>query len=273
MKVFVFDPTCCNGCYACQLACKDETVGNDWSPYSKPQPDTGQFWCGLEEIVHGQQPKVKVEYRLHMNAHSDAFLEKAGDAAYRTEEGFVILDPEKSKGRRDLVDERPGGVWWNEELQIPQKCTGCQHLVEEGELPHCVDHCPTGALSFGESDEVDLANAVPAEEGGIFYYKNLPGLFIAGDVWDPVPNEVVEGAKVELKAAENERTIAETVTDGFGDFWFRKLEPGEYHVVVRADGYEPMERDVYLDKSLNIGDFPLEPEVEDDEDEEQEEAA
>lgn len=268
MKVFVFDSAKCNGCYACQLACKDETVGNDWPPYSKSQPDTGHFWCGIEEIVHGQQPKVRVGYRLHMNTHSDAFLEKAGDAAYRTEDGFVILDPEKAAGRRDLVDGQPGGVYYNEQLGIAQKCTGCAHLVEQGELPHCVDHCPTEALTFGERDKIDLSECVPAEEGGIFYYKNLPGLFIAGEVWDPAPNEIIGNAKITLKDG-NGKWIAETITDGFGDFWFRKLEPGDYQIVVRADGFEPVVKDVHLDKSLNIGDFPMQPKKEEEEEEQE----
>ena len=256
MKVFVFDSSKCNGCHNCQLACKDEHVGNEWAPFAKPQPEFGQFWCGIEEIVHGQTPKVRVEYRLKRNAHSEAFLQKAGDAAYRDKNGFVILDPEKSKGRKDLVDEVPGGVYWNEELGIPQKCTGCAHLVNVGELPHCVDHCPTGALSFGDEAEMDLSSCVPAEEGGNFYYKNLPGLFIAGEVWDPEINEIIEGAKVELRDAGG-ATVGETQTDGFGDFWFRKLQPGLYRVVIKATGFERVDKDVELEKSLNIGDFPL----------------
>ena len=60
MKVFAIDLSVCNGCYCCQIACKDEHVANDWTPYAKPQPDTGQFWLGLTEQVRGQVPKVKV---------------------------------------------------------------------------------------------------------------------------------------------------------------------------------------------------------------------
>ena len=36
MKAFVIDVSKCNGCYCCQIACKDENVGNDWTPYAKP---------------------------------------------------------------------------------------------------------------------------------------------------------------------------------------------------------------------------------------------
>ncbi len=53
-KVLIIDVTRCNGCYNCQIACKDEHVGNDWTPYAKPQPDTGQFWmkvCKQKNLV------------------------------------------------------------------------------------------------------------------------------------------------------------------------------------------------------------------------------
>ena len=43
-KVFAIDVAKCNGCYGCQIVCKDEHCGNDWRPYAAPQPETGQFW-------------------------------------------------------------------------------------------------------------------------------------------------------------------------------------------------------------------------------------
>ena len=62
MKVFVIDVDLCVGCYACQFVCKDEHVGNDWSPIAKPQPDTGQFWMRLDEHIRGTVPKVEMHY-------------------------------------------------------------------------------------------------------------------------------------------------------------------------------------------------------------------
>ena len=48
-KAFVIDVAKCSGCYNCQLACKDEHAENDWMPYAKAQPLTGQFWCRVTE--------------------------------------------------------------------------------------------------------------------------------------------------------------------------------------------------------------------------------
>ena len=61
-KVFVIDVGICNGCYSCQIACKDEHVGNDWAPIAKSQPNTGHFWMFLEEHIRGTVPKVKMHY-------------------------------------------------------------------------------------------------------------------------------------------------------------------------------------------------------------------
>ena len=85
-KTFIFDAAKCNGCRNCQLACKDEHVDNEWLPYSKPQPDTGQFWTRIEERIRGQVPKVKIAYIMHMCQHCDG-------APYMVESGsFKTVD-------------------------------------------------------------------------------------------------------------------------------------------------------------------------------------
>lgn len=263
MKVFVFDIARCNGCHNCQIACKDEHCGNDWAPIAAPQPDTGHFWLKVESIEHGQAPKVKMEYRPLMCNHcaSAACMFDAEDCVYRRDDGLVVIDPQKARGRKDLVDACPyGRIYWNEELQIPQKCTGCAHLVDEGGVPHCVDLCATGALRFGEESDFteELQNAevlASPGAGARVYYLNLPKLFIGGEVWDPEEDEIIEGARVTLSSSGGE--VLAVASDGFGDFWFKRLEPGDYELRIEAEGYEPVERSIQLTKSLNVGDFPL----------------
>ena len=65
-NVMLIDVGKCNGCHNCQIACKDEHCGNDWSPIAKPQPLTGQFWHKVEDKVRGQVPKVKVVYEHYL---------------------------------------------------------------------------------------------------------------------------------------------------------------------------------------------------------------
>lgn len=266
MKVFIFDSAKCNGCYGCQLACKDEHCGNDWSPYAKSQPETGHFWMSLKETEHGQIPKVKIEYKPIFCQHcDDAPCITAGNGAvYKREDGLVIIDPVKAQGNYDLVKSCPyGAIYWNTELEIAQKCTGCAHLIDKGEQPRCVDFCSTGGLLFGEEeifvDEIAKAELLQPELGTKprVYYSNLPKLFISGEVWDPVKDLIIKGAKVTLTDA-NDYT-AQTTTDGFGDFWFKKLEAGNYTLSIEAEGFVSKKvENIDLRKSLNIGDFPLE---------------
>ena len=266
-KAFVIDVAKCNGCYNCQLACKDEHCGNDWTPYAKPQPDIGQFWTKLRENVCGTIPKVKVHYIAEMCNHCarpGCLAACPKGAIYKRDDGFVIIDPEKCVGCGACQAACPyDAIYKNEELGICQKCTGCAHLLDNGYAqPRCVEACPTDALRFGEEEE--LAELIRGAEvrkpetgmGPRVYYRNIPGQFIAGTVYDPVEKEVIIGAKC---IAVSGGKMLECVTDEFGDFWFRDLAVGKYDVSISAKGFVTRSfAGVDTEKCVNLGDIPLE---------------
>lgn len=245
-KVFIFDHNKCNGCRNCQLACKDEHVDNQWLPYAQAQPDTGQFWNHLDETVRGSVPKVKVTYTLHMCQHCDnaPCIAAAPEAIYQREDGLVIIDPIKAQGVLGLVEACPyGAIYYNDALGVAQKCTGCAHLVDAGEIPHCVDVCPHEAIRFGDESDfaAEIAAAVPlmperASDKPRVYYLNAPKRFIGGIVVDLEEDEVVIGATITL---ENTQTgdVQAIKTDEFGDFWFEHIDAAPYRVYVEAEGY------------------------------------
>lgn len=254
MKAMVIDLACCNGCYNCQLACKDEHCGNDWSPIAKPQPKTGSFWCRVDETERGRVPVVKVSYVPRFFDADDRLVAEAPECAYRREDGVVILDPEKSAGRRDLVDKFEG-VYWNEELGIPQKCTMCAHLLDGGwDVPRCVDVCATGALRFGDIEDFgdELKDAFQFEEGSRFYYLNMPKRWIAGSVIDREEDEVVIGATVTVYDKEG-NVVAGAETDEFGDFNIEEFEKKPYRVTIECPAYDPIE----IDADCTSGDVVL----------------
>lgn len=259
MKAFLIDVAKCNGCHNCQISCKDEHCGTSWMPYAAEQPMTGQFWCKIDEKVRGTVPVVRVTYTPIMCGHCEdapCMAVAKNGAVYRREDGLVVIDPEKAKGQKTIFDACPmGAVYWNEELELPQKCTGCAHLLDDGwKEPRCVDACPTGALSFGEESELDLEGAELLPElsglGARVWYRNLPKRFIAGCIVDFEAREVVIGAKVVLLDEAGDE-VASVETDEFGDFMFDQYEAGEY--VIRING-----RDIVADvteKDLNLGDI------------------
>jgi tetrathionate reductase subunit B len=269
MKVFVIDLSICNGCYSCQIACKDEHVGNDWTPYAKPQPDTGQFWVKLLEEVRGTVPKVKVAYRPHLCMHCDeapCIPACRRNAIYKRDDGIVIIDPEKCAGHRNCIDACPYGViYFNEDLNIAQKCTGCAHLLDSGwSKPRCADVCPTEAIKFGEESEFTDLIAGGAEvispELGLkprVYYLNIMKRFVAGTVYDPEQKEVVIGAICTLTDTRSGEELTVS-TDNFGDFWFKGLpEDAGYDLKIEKHGIVKTFHDIRTEKDVNLGDIPL----------------
>jgi tetrathionate reductase subunit B len=270
-KVFVIDITKCNGCHNCQIICKDEHVVNDWTPIAKPQPDIGQFWIELTERVRGTVPKVKVAYRPHLCMHCDKApcIESClvEGALYKREDGLVIVDPVKCTGCRACIDACPYDrvLWFNEDLNIAQKCTGCAHLLDDGWTePRCADACPTEALRL--MDEADAKELMAKAEvwrpelkdkvQPRVYYIGLPKKFIAGTVYDPKAEEVIIGATCTLKAKAGKTLTAET--DAYGDFWFEGIDDGVYDLEIKSGakvktfaGLDTTELDI------NLGDIPL----------------
>ena len=266
-KVFTVDVARCNGCYTCHTACKDEHVDNDWSPYAMQQPEIGQFWINVKEIVKGTVPKVKSSYIPELCNHckKPACLSACTvGAIVKREDGIVIIDPEKCTGCNNCAAVCPyGAIYKNAKLNICQKCTACAHLLDAGlKLPRCVEACPVDALGFGDEDKLQdfiEGAAVRKPEAGTVpkvYYRNIPGEFIAGTVFDPVEMEVVIGARVR---AVNGGKMWEVITDDFGDFWFKDLAIGKYDIVIEAGGYQYKTfNGVSSKNSVNLGDIALE---------------
>ena len=158
-------------------------------------------------------------------------------------------------------------MYWNAELDIPQKCTGCAHLLDNGyALPRCAEMCPTGALTFGDTDSPEMQDliegaSVMKPETGLspqVYYRNIPGKFIAGTVYDPVEKEVIIGDRVRAITGGK---LYMTHTDEYGDFWFRDLAVGVFDVYVEAKGYkEAVFKCLRTRECVNLGDIALEKE-------------
>jgi Fe-S-cluster-containing dehydrogenase component len=265
-KAFVIDIALCSGCYSCQIACKDEHCGNDWTPYAKPQPDTGQFWLKVNEKPCGTIPKVRVVYTPALCNHCErpsCALACDHEAINQRDDGFVLIDPEKCVGCGKCADACSYGVIFkNDESGVYQKCTGCAHLIDNGyKEPRCTEVCPTGAFVFGEEEELaDLikgAQTLHPETGNRprVYYRNAPGQFIAGTIFDPEADEIIEYARV---TAVSGGKIINTLTDDFGDFWLNDLAVGAYDITVTKEGYEPKYfYAVRTDDCVNLGDIAL----------------
>ena len=271
-KVLIINYDICNGCYNCQIACKDEHCANDWSPIAKPQPDVGQFWNKIYDNVRGQVPKVKVTYEHSICQHCDdaPCIEACkAKAIYKRDDGAVIIDPNKCRGNQMCIEACPyeNVIYYNNDLQISQKCTFCAHLLDDGwEETRCADACPTGAFTFGDEDDPKIkeliAKAQPLKPDQNVkprvYYIGLPKRFIAGALFDQDEDECLDGAKITCTCDKTGSTCT-AKTDFLGDFWLDGLENGTYTLLFEMDGYMPQKFgpvDV-TEKDVNIGDIAL----------------
>jgi Fe-S-cluster-containing dehydrogenase component len=252
------------------MACKDEHVDNEWPGYTAAQPRHGHRWINIERRERGVYARNDIGYLPMPCQHcQDAHCMKAApDAITRRADGIVMIDAEKAKGKKAIVDSCPfGAIYWNEEADVPQKCTMCAHLLDSKDwkpgLPRCIHSCPTGAMNFYDMEPEEFEKLCK-QEGFEGYrseelknkprivYKNLfrftknfvtAGVLVNGDCF--------ENATVTLKNGKG--VLATQKTNFFGEFKFDALENGEYTVDVDAAGKKTSCQAVVDNKSLNLG--------------------
>jgi len=274
-KGILIDINRCTGCYNCFLACRDEHFGNDYLPFSAAQPLDGQFWMRINEIERGKFPRPKVAYIPNpcMHCQSAPCIAAAKNGAvYKRDDGIVVIDPVKAKGQKELVNSCPyRAIYWNEQMQIPQKCTMCVHRLEEGEKePRCVESCPSGAMYFGDLDDPlsEISSIVSSSKTETFHpeygtdpsvlYIGIPRRFVAGEVvLSDNPGESAHSVKVTLEGNGEKR---ETLSDSYGDFEFEGLEKNvEYKISVEKQGYAPYTAEIMTRTDLYLGEIVISP--------------
>lgn len=274
-KSILIDVNRCTGCYNCFLACRDEHFGNEYLPFSAAQPLNGQFWMRINEIERGKFPRPKLSYIPNpcMHCESAPCVDAAKNSAvYKRDDGIVVIDPEKAKGQKDIVNSCPyRAIHWNEDLEVPQKCTMCVHRLEEGEKqPRCVESCPTGAMYFGDLDDPEskIAKVTQASDTESFHpeygtnpsvqYIGIPKRFVAGEVvLADQQGECAPSVKITLQGNGENR---ETLSDSYGDFEFEGLEKNTaYKITVEKDGYTAHTSEFVTVVDVNLGEIVISP--------------
>lgn len=237
----------CNNCRACFLAVKDEHTGNDFPGYAAEQPPLGHNWLDIERRERGSYPIVDAHFMPVMCNHCDdaPCMKVAKDGAIKKRaDGIVIIDPEKARGQKEIVEACPyGAVSWNEEKQIPQAWIFDAHLLDDGwDRTRAEQCCPTEVFRSVKVEDAEMQRiseheglAVLQPELGTrprVYYKNLHLMtkcFVGASVVANVDGveECAEGAEVILKHNGNE--VARATTDTFGEFKIDELEPNSGH--------------------------------------------
>lgn len=274
----IVDVAKCENCHNCTLASADEYVDNDFPGYAAPQPRHGSRWISIARKVRGAGHMVDAAYLPTMCNHCDdaPCIKAAGrsGAIRKRSDGIVIIDPQKAKGRRDLVDSCPyNAISWNDDLEVPQIWIFDAHLLDKGwKEPRAAQVCPTEALVAVKTDDETMAARARAEGLEVLqpelgtrprvWYRNLhlySKWFLGGTATAFIDGKIecVEGAIVTL--LQGEAKIAETRSDIFGDFKFDDIpaETRSYRVEIAHPMHGKASIEASLDESRYIGELKL----------------
>jgi tetrathionate reductase subunit B len=142
----VVDLRKCIGCHTCSVACKMENA-----------VPLGVWRSWVKQVEKGRFPYVRKTYlpMLCNNCENPICVTVCPvKASYRRKDGIVLVDPHRCIGCRYCMAVCPYDARYvNPRVNIVEKCYWCDHLVDQGMKPACVDACPTQARIFGDIND------------------------------------------------------------------------------------------------------------------------
>ncbi len=164
-KSFFIDTTLCTACRACQVACKQwhdlpaEKTRNRGTFENPPDLSfiTYKVVRMREQVIDG---KLNWLFFAEQCRHciEAPCLETAGDpsAIYRDDKTGAIIFTANTKhlNADEIIESCPYNIPRKAPDGTLAKCDMCIDRVENGLPPACVQTCPTGAMNFGDRDEM-----------------------------------------------------------------------------------------------------------------------
>jgi len=150
-KKVLVNPARCVGCRSCELACAvAHSASRDLYEMARAGERPG-YRITIESLDN--QP-IPVHCAHCENAACQAACPTG--AIYREEaNGPVLFVSERCIGCRMCLHACPFGVITVHPLGSGiLKCDQCIERLEQGQQPACTEGCPTGALIFGDDDDV-----------------------------------------------------------------------------------------------------------------------
>ncbi len=140
----VIDTFRCFDCKACMIACKVE---------NKVPEGRWRNWVRHSGGPIGRRTQFQPGQCMQCDEPSCVAACPVG-ATYKQENGLVVIDPHKCVGCGNCVTACPYGARYRHPvLHIADKCDFCEHRIKRGQLPACVDTCPTKARIFGDLND------------------------------------------------------------------------------------------------------------------------
>ena len=158
MKSVVLDPEKCVGCKHCYLACAlvHSESGDIYGAINETPVPRARIFV---DIAHDQKAFAN---RCRHCDPSPCLSACPSGAIFRDEQtDSVLIDQDKCINCAMCAMACPFGVIrFYPEAEMPfhrvvaVKCDNCAHRIREDEIPACAEACKTGALVYGEINEV-----------------------------------------------------------------------------------------------------------------------
>jgi tetrathionate reductase subunit B len=142
----VIDSKKCINCKACVVACRAE----NGVPLGK-----NRNWIGEEH--RGQWPKLLAAFEPEQCHHceSPACVRVCPTgASYQRADGIVAIKEADCVGCRYCMIACPYDArFFREDKGVVEKCDLCARRIDRGELPACVETCPSKVRVFGDLND------------------------------------------------------------------------------------------------------------------------
>lgn len=182
----------CIGCQACTVACSMENL-----------PPIGQFRTTVlqYEVDHGlpNTPPAMVSLpRLCNHCDEPPCVPVCPvQATFQRTDGIVLVDSDRCVGCGYCVQACPYDARFiNHETKVADKCTFCEHRLDVGLLPACVESCVGGARVIGDLNDPtsEISTRLRESDGDVKVLKpdqgTKPHVFYLG-----LPDEFVDGVE------------------------------------------------------------------------------
>lgn len=138
----------CIGCHACTVSCKSEfdvTLGH-W-----------RSW--VSEVEKGAYPEVKRHFIPQLCNHcSDSPCVEVcpTGASFQKENGLVLVNEDRCIACSACIAACPYGTrYLDPKEKVVKKCDFCEHRLDHGLEPSCVNTCAPRARIFGDLNDPD----------------------------------------------------------------------------------------------------------------------
>lgn len=171
-KTFLVDTTRCTACRGCQLACKEwndlpanktRQVGTHQNP-----PDLNPYNYKIVRFNEHKDESGTVFWNFFPDQCRHCLTPICKDVADKVVPGAIIKDPKTGavlftdktarlspEDAQVVTDACPYNIpRLDRKTRLLTKCTMCIERVWAGTQPLCVKTCPTGAMVFGEREEI-----------------------------------------------------------------------------------------------------------------------